>query len=229
MSQDPMPDFTAALEQRLRETAQQQALPHSSKQARGSRRWRIALPAATAIGLTAAALVVLASNGTSTSAAYGKPRILLAEPVSAPQVVAQLQEGMSVKLALGAEATLQEARSVPAFGGTAYVVTGDAGWCLAAPDPAMPDVASANPARSGVVTCARTADVYRYGLYLGVGNNFIVALPDNAKPPTLRSPRGQARPLEPDEHGVVIGENVESGSTLTVYGPDDSTRSIKLR
>lgn len=227
MNQDLMPDFTAALEQRLREAAEPHPLPVSPKQPRGRRQWRIAMPAA-ATALTAVALLVMTNGGDSSSIAYGKPRILLADPVSAPQVLAQLQQGMSVNLTLGPGAKLEEVRTVSAFGGTAYIATGDAGWCLAAPDPAMPDVANANPARSGVVTCARTADIYRYGLYLGVGNNFIVALPDNAKFPTLRGSDGQARELEPDDRGVVIGENVPSGSTLTVYGPDGSTRNTKL-
>ena len=141
-----MPDFADALERRLRELGDghRPAPPvacFAPSPPGGDRR----------IGLRilAAAIVALAAGDRSgVEAAYGKPLILATAPVDATKVLGEVQDGLTVRMALGADATLTAARPFPALGGTAYVLTGDAGWCLTAPDPAMPGPATADPARS---------------------------------------------------------------------------------
>jgi hypothetical protein len=140
--------------------------------------------------------------------------ILREQPTDAPDVIQHLQDGISVKLALGMNAKLTTARSIEAFGSVAYVVTRPSGWCLAAPDPKL----SGDPLRTGGVTCARSDEVYRYGIALAVGGNLIAALPDNAKSPTLTSPDGTRKTLQPSDFGVVTADDVASGSVLKLYG-----------
>jgi hypothetical protein len=221
-----MPDFADALERRLREIA---TATGQGPRSRASLRPRRLVIAGLACGALAAAIVALAAgdrDGVET--AYGKPLILATAPVDAAKVLGEIQDGLTVRLALGADATLTAARPIPAFGGTAYVLTGDAGWCLTAPDPAMPSPATADPARSGAVTCAKRADVYRYGIALGVGNNVIAAIPDGAREPTVTSPDGSTRALEPTSQGVVSAVELPARSSLTLYASDGSTRTLRL-
>ena len=224
---DLMPDFATTLEARLREDAA--ALPQrATRRADRYRRPRVAVLVTAVAALTAGFLVLNAAQDRATPAAYGKPVIADTPATSDPRIVRQLQGGMSVQLALGPGARLKDAHPFPAFGGTAYVVTGDQGWCLAAPDPALNPAPSTDPTREGVVTCSRTKDIYRFGLYLGVGNNAVVALPANATPPTLKGPDGAVAELEPSDQGVVVIEGAPPGSELVLYGPDGSRRTVRL-
>jgi hypothetical protein len=150
--------------------------------------------------------------------------ILGEQPTDAAEVIKRLQNGMSVRLTLGMDARLTTARTIEAFGSTAYVVTGPSGWCLAAPDPKL----SGDALRTGGVTCARSAQVYRYGITLAVGGNLIAALPANAKPPTLTSPDGSQQTLRPSDLGIVTAQVEESGSVFTLYGEDGSERTLHI-
>lgn len=232
MIDELMPDFVEALEQRLRnEAAAPNRANQPSSKPRGARHWipRIAIPAAGSLALAGVILAISASNDHQTQTAFGKPLILQTSPVDAAKVMQEVQGGMSVMLRLGKGALLTAARPVTAFGGTAYVLTGDRGWCLTAPDPAVGDPAGADPARRGAVTCARTDDVYKYGIALGVGNNAIAAIPQGVQDPRLTAPDGATRDLAPSGQGVVVADNVQDGSVLTLYGPDGTTRSLHLQ
>jgi hypothetical protein len=116
------------------------------------------------------------------------------------------------------------ARPVKAFGSTAYVVTGDAGWCLVVPDTSIDAIGDS---RSRGVTCGRRADVYRYGISLIVGRNALAAVPQGVPDPTVTSKDGTVRELKPTAQGVVVVEDIPSGSVLTLYAKDHSQRSLQ--
>ncbi len=221
-----MPDFADALERRLSEMAT--ATGRGPRLRASVRPRRLAVASLACAALAAAIVATTTGHRDGIESAYGKPLILVTAPVDATKVLDEIQNGLTLRLALGADATLTAARPVPAFGGTAYVMTGEAGWCLTAPDPAMPSPATADPARSGAVTCAKTADVYRYGIALGVGNNVIAAIPDGAKQPTVSSPDGSTRTLEPTSQGVVSAAELPARSALNLYASDGTTRTLRL-
>lgn len=226
MTNDLMPDFSDSLDSRLRQVAEVTAEEDRAAVAGPRRVLRLAAPA-----LVAAAVLLAVAIGTGndgTPPAYGEPLILKAPTVANDEIVRQLQQGVSVRMTLGDGARLHTARAIPAFGGTAYLVTGDVGWCISAPDPALLDVGTGDPAREGAVTCSRLADIYRYGLYIGVGSNALVALPANATPPVLETSDGRTRELTPNDQGVVVIERAPADSVLTLFGPDGSTRSLRL-
>ena len=228
MSEQPMPDFTDALEGRLRVAAAVlRGAGEPAQRARPRIRrlfMRVAVPVLICAVLVVAVFAVVASDEDQTPTAYGRPLILREAATDAPEVIAQLQSGLSVRMTLGMDARLTTARAIEAFGSKAYVVTGPSGWCLAAPDPKL----SGDALRTGGVTCARSAVVYRYGIALGVGGNVIAALPANATPPTLISPDGRAETLHPSDLGVVTAQQVENGSVFTLYGQDGSRRTLHI-
>lgn len=210
-----MPDFTDALEARLRGAAER---PRRRLARRGP---RFAL--ATAAVAAAVALAVVATTDRHGPVAYGKPLILATPAVAADDVIDRLEHGLTAMVVFGDHLRLTEARPVPAFGGTAYVVTGPDGWCLTAPDPAAD-----HPQEESGVTCMRTPDVYAYGIALGIGTNVVAALPQGAKDPTVRLPDGTARDLQPSDQGVVVAENLPPGSVLVLYAADGSERTTRL-
>jgi hypothetical protein len=222
MTDQVMPDFVDALEQRLRHRS---TAPRSQK--RRTRRWfpRRGMTTTLAIGGACVAIVAaLAVSERQDARVYGKPLILQTAAVEVPSIIDELQNGASVRAVLGPNARLTDARPVKAFGDTAYVVTGDAGWCLVVPDPA---IAPNGDARSGRgVTCSRLADVYRYGISLIVGHNALAAVPQGVPNPTVTSKDGTVRALEPTDQGVVVVENIPSGSVFTLYDKDRTQRSL---
>lgn len=228
--ENPMPDFVDALELRLREAA---AMPVPREPRRRQRRvltWPRSLVAAgaTCAAVLAVILVVSVSDDRSTPAAYGKPLILETAPVQATDVLERVQRGGSVLFVLGEDAKLTSARPVKALGGTGFVLIGDKGWCLTAPDPAISDPGTADPTRTGAVTCARRADVYRYGIALGIGNSALAAVPDGAKSPTLTSPDGDVQVLQPSAQGIVTVADAPRHSRLTLYASDGTTRDLTI-
>ena len=224
MSNRPLPDFTDALEQHLRSLVESPQR-HGSAPTRRFQRLRtrrVSLAAATALAATATALLVVSQN--ETTVAYGKPAILREAPTPAPEVIAQLERGISTRLVLGPNAQLTEVRSIVAFASTAYVVTGPDGWCLVVPDPKLGDDAL----KSGAVSCTRISDVYRYGIALAVGDNLLAALPDHATAPTLTGPDGTKQTLRPSALGIVVADHVAAGSVLTLFGEDGSERHLQV-
>ena len=230
MTHDLMPDFIATLERRLRDAAIDAHAVEADPRPRRSRRWgaRLTVPALAAVALAGLFVLISASGDHRTPKAYGKPLILQTPPVDASKVLRELKQGMSATLTLGNDTSLTTARPVPAFGGTAFVVTGDRGWCLTAPDPAIGDPSTADPAREGAVSCAPTSVVYKYGISLGVGDNVIAAIPQGVKHPTLAAPDGTVEALEPSDQGVVVAADVVHRSVLTLYAADGTTRSLHL-
>lgn len=222
---DPlMPDLVDAVERRLREHAVR-------RQKARSRTPPLALAAA--LGAAVACLVVALAartgdRGPSTPAlGAGPPLILRTAAVSAPAIIRQLERGGSVAAVLGAGARLDEARPVRAFGNTGYVLSGPRGLCLTLPDPSLPTRGDAY--RSSGVTCRRTADVYRTGMILAVGQRVLAVVPRGARNPTLTSRNGQTKELRPTEQGVVAVEDGPAGWLFTVYGRDGSRSSLRIQ
>lgn len=225
---DLMPDFVNELERRLREASVNPASANRGSRTR-SARWpvRLALPLAAAFA--AAVIAIATSSEHDTPARYGRPLILRTATVDATRLLAEFNQGQSVRLTFGPGARMTAARPVPAFGGTAYVVSGDPGWCLIAPDRAAHDSGNGDPARhSGAVTCARIDSVYRYGIALGVGHDLIAAVPQGVKNPTITTPDGATRELSPSDQGVVSATNLPPGSTLVLHAADDTTETVRV-
>jgi hypothetical protein len=234
MSMDtPMPDFTAALEERLRSAAAAApAVTARTRSARGTRhRRRIVLAAATlvlAVAATVAGLSASDDDGTgphltrSPAAAYGRPLILATPSIAPPKGLHE--GGLAMTMILGAGARFTQAWPIRVRGGIAYVAqAGDAGYCLSTPDPAADD-----PDVERGVTCMKTADFLRFGIALVVGPNVLAAIPQGVRSPTLTLRDGTVRTLVPDAHGVVATGDAEAGSELTFYAPDGARRSVRL-
>jgi hypothetical protein len=222
MTDHAMPDFVDALEQQLRDIA-----TAGRAQRHSARRWpaRHGVTIALAVsGALVAMLVAFALPNRRDTRVDGKPLILQTAAVVAPSIIAELQKGVSVRAVLGPDAHLTEARPVKAFGSFAYVVTGDLGWCLVVPDPAI--AASADYRSRTGVTCSKLADVYRYGISLVVGHDALAAVPQGVPHPTVTSKDGVVRELKPTEQGVVVVEDIPSGSVFTLYAKDRSQRSL---
>jgi hypothetical protein len=222
MTENAMPDFVDALEHHLRDLA----TTHRGHQPRNrSQRARHGITIALAVsGALAAVLVAVGIPSHRDNRADGKPLILQTAAVEAPGIIDQLQNGVSVRRVLGPNASLTDARPVEAFGSVAYVATGEAGWCLVIPDPSIS--ASVDYRGRTGVTCSRTADVYRYGISAIVGHNALAAVPQGVPNPTLTSKDGTTRELKPTDQGVVVIEDIPSGSVLTLYARDHTQRSL---
>jgi hypothetical protein len=225
-----MPDFVDALEQRLRHHANEESSPSPSRRPRP----RIALVLAAAGSVAAVALIV----GLTTSSrpedrradskpVDGRPLILKTAAVDAQNVIDEVQSGNLARLVLGADVRLTDARPVPAFGGISYVITGDKGWCLVAPDDAI-DL-KADPARRGGLTCQTRAVIDRFGIALIVGHNAIAAVPQGVPAPTLTAADGTIRHLKPSDQGIVTVEDGPSGSVLTLYATDGASNALHFR
>ena len=224
MNDNPMPDFVETLERRLRRHA---AGEEPDIRSQPTRRARPRITVALAASFALAALIVgITMSRDEGPRAFGKPLILRTATVQAQSIIDEVQSGHGVRVVLGADARLTDARPVPAFGGIAYVITGDKGWCLVAPDEALDR--TADPARSGGLTCRRLADVYRYGIALIVGHNAIAAVPQGVPDPTMTTRDGAVRHLKPSPQGVVTVEDSPSGSALTLYADDDTTSTLHV-
>jgi hypothetical protein len=235
MTDTVMPDFVDALERRLRQEASAGVPARRPRRARARARPRITVALAVVSGLALVALVVaIATSSPPRDGGRGRadrrppaattPLILRTATIDADQVLDEVQHGMTVRLVLGPGARLTAARPVRAFGGTAYVLTGDQGWCLTAPDDAIDP--TGDPARSGGVTCQKRATVYRIGIPLIVGRNAIAAIPQGVPAPTLTTPDGVIHRLTPSAQGVVLVEHGRSHSVLTLYARDGTSNTL---
>jgi hypothetical protein len=231
MTDTVMPDFVDALERRLRQEASAAVPARRPRRARP----RITVALAVVSGLALVALVVAVATSSSprdggrgradrTHPTATTPLILRTATTDAGRVLDEVQHGMSVRLVLGPDARLTAARPVAAFGGTAYVLTGDQGWCLTAPDDAIDP--TGDPARTGGLTCQKLATVYRVGIPLVVGSNAIAAIPQGVRAPTLTTPDGTVRRLTPSAQGVVIVEHGQPHSVLTLYARDGTPHTL---
>jgi hypothetical protein len=221
-----MPDFTERLEEQLRSAAITDAPPrrHRATPRRGGivlRHRRLAASFALCLVLALCVVVAGGLDDRRTPTAYGKPLVLLTPTVDASR---DLKGGLATLLAFGPGAQLDQAHPIQAFGGTAYVLSGPKGWCLSAPDPG-----AADPAREGGVTCTPNASFLRYGIALRVGSNFIAALPQGVRKPTVRLPDGTTRELTPsDDQGVVTAENLPTGAVVTTFSVAGAPRSMSV-
>jgi hypothetical protein len=225
MTDTAMPDFVDALEQRLREQAGGGRSAVASRR-RARPRITLALVAAGSCAVVALVVGVATSSHHEDRRADRRPRderpLILR--TDAQNVLDEVQSGTSVRLVLGPEARLTGARPVRAFGGTAYVLTGDRGWCLTAPDDALDP--TADPARRGGLTCQKIATVYRFGIPLIVGHNAIAAIPQGVPAPTVTAPDGTIRRLRPSAQGIVLVEHGRPGSVLTLYARDGASNTL---
>jgi hypothetical protein len=228
MTDHVMPGFVYALERRLREEASAEPLRERPRPSR-RRRPRITIAVATASAL---ALAVVAAVGLSGPApdtptrADGPPLILKTAAVDVQDVIEAVQSGGTVRHVLGADATLTEARPIPAFGSVAYVLTGDRGWCLVAPDDALSP--TADPVRTGGLTCQTLDSINRFGIALIVGHNVIAALPQGVPAPTLTDRDGTTRHLTPSDQGVVTVGDASSGAVLALRSAGGETVTLHV-
>jgi hypothetical protein len=161
--------------------------------------------------------------------ADARPLILKTAAVDVQDVIDAVQSGGTVRHVLGANATLTEARPISAFGSVAYMLTGDRGWCLVAPDDALSP--TANPVRTGGLTCQTLDSIYRFGIALIVGHNLIAALPQGVPAPTLTDRDGDdAAPhlLRPGRrHGRRRPFRRRPGAPVRRRRDDHAPRSVK--
>ena len=208
---EAMHDYLSALELDLKAEAGASGDPQ-----RRTLAWRRpAIAIAFAAMLVIPALVISGSVGHDTTA-YGKPVILHTPAAEIPK---PLKQGLALQLAAGPDATLTDARAIPAFGGTAYLLSGDGAWCLSAPDPeaTTPDVENS-------VSCTHTAEFFRIGISLVVGNHYIAAIPQGVENPTLTHADGTTESLRPNHQGVVMVDTLTTGDTVSLHGTDGQTR-----
>lgn len=148
--------------------------------------------------------------------AYGQPAIL---DTPAMEVPPQMRGGLALELAVGPGSTLDEARPFDTSAGTGYLLSGGDAWCLSAPDPDAD-----RPASEPGVGCVRTAEFMRIGLAIVVGRHYVAAIPRGVDSPTVTSPDGTQRDLQPDEFGVVA-TTLEPGDSVTRYDIDGRKRT----
>ncbi len=211
-----MSDYLDALEVRLRARVRLQLAGASVGPRRSSRR-RLAV-VALGVGVAVAIAVVLLAHDTKAPPAFGAPLVLRSHPVDnreAQTIIDHLNHGITALMLFHGQVHFNEARPFPVTSGTAYLVTGDNGVCLSAPDPASPQ-----PDLERGVTCTHRSDFLRHGIQLAVGLSYVAAVPQGVPTPTLTDADGTVTPLPPNAQGVV-SLDLKSGQSVTIYGPDD--------
>lgn len=118
------------------------------------------------------------------------------------------------------DATLTQARAIPAFGGTAYLLSGDDAWCLSAADPQ-----AKRPDAERAVSCTRTNEFLHIGISLVVGNHYIAAIPQGVDNPTLMHADGTTESLEPNDQGIVTVDALAPGEKVTLHGTNGQNRT----
>jgi hypothetical protein len=210
---EAMHDYLGALELELKAKA-----AHTETRWVRTPQWRRPLVAIVAVSaLVIPVIAILASVGGQTEPAYGRPLILKTAAIEIP---APLKDGLALQLAAGPNSALTQARPVTAFGGTAYLLSGENAWCLSAPDP---DARRPDAERS--VSCTHTKEFLRIGISLVLGNHYIAAIPAGVKNPTLTRADGSNQDLRPDRQGVVVVDALAAGDKVTLHGTDGQTRT----
>lgn len=207
-----MNDYLSALELDLKNQA---ALTATSRR-RAPRLGRPMIALAFSAVVVSAVLVISGSAGREVPA-YGKPAILNTPASDIPE---PLRQGLALQLAPGPNATLTEARAVPAFGGTAYLLSGNDTWCLSAPD-----AESMTPDAEPGVTCTHTSEFFRIGISLVVGDHYIAAIPQGVENPTLTHADDTKVELRPNQQGVVVVEKLAPGDTVSLHGTGGQIRT----
>jgi hypothetical protein len=228
---DPMPDFVAALEHRLRAAALAQAAATAGPAAaadparrapvaprdleyRPSFRERLADHRPTRRRAFGAAVLVLATLvalvlafSVRTPPAVSGPDILNAPRVTDPEYLRRL---LGNSMTMGPGADYARARTVEAVGGRAYLVPTRRGyWCLRTPDPG-------SRGTSYAVGCASDATFRRVGIFVLTGGTLVAAVAKGVRDPTLRDADGRVRTLRPNALGVVIVRHMR-GMTYTQF------------
>ena len=193
-----MPNFTDALNERLRKEA--------VRSARRSRRTQAG--AAALVTVLAATGVLLSTTGFWTTGQTSLARA--AEPLTAlaPTVSGEVRL-RDVAATLGDGAVLERGWSVPALKGSVFLAHNNARWCLSVPDPAtsQPDVERGQ-------SCKSTAAYRDRGLSLTIGNRFVAVLPDGIPDPTVTKPMGAPTSLTRIDRGLVLSPPLQEGSVI---------------
>lgn len=206
------PDFAAQLDSLLRQEAARLA------SARPSRRQIRRAGFGGTIAVLAGAAVLAITLRTSAEPAFAGPLIL-----KSPEVDASKYAGGALSdMMLGPGARWDRAHEIGTPAGPAYVVSGDRGYCISAPDPAAPQ-----PAEERGAACTSTAEFERLGLSIAVGNLYIAAVPQDVPAPTIRTTDGAVRELSPRD-GVVV-TTVHRGDVLTLTATDGKKRHDRMK
>jgi hypothetical protein len=210
-----MPDFRATLEARLRQEASTSVTPADPRHALAGRR---KLAAVVAVALAVAIVAVAASDRHGAPAAYGRPLITLSPPARHIPTATRRQLAGLLNVAFGAR--LRHAWAIHALGGTAYLAQGDIGWCLQEP--------SHGPSNEpGGGACTVNADFAQAGISVFSEHQFIAAIPQGVRPPTITTPDGNNTTTRPDQ-GVVAANHLHTGTTITTYNRDRSPHTQRL-
>ena len=127
-----------------------------------------------------------------------------------------------VQFDLGPDVRFDQVREVGTAAGPAYVAGGPAGWCIT-----VPDAASPNPALERGVACATPAEFQRIGLSVSVGGQFVAALPQDVRRPTVRRNGQRPESLHPSKYGV-ISLRVKRGDTVTLFDTTGKARADRM-
>lgn len=214
-----MPDFAEILERDLRTEATRLA---GTSPRRSLLRPRAALAGGLMVGAVAAA-VFGASLWSGPAPAYAGPLIVTATAVDAPHVAREMERGLTAQYMFGPDVHFDQVREIDTPGGRAYVAGGAHGWCIS-----VPDAASPNPARERGVACAKQADFERIGLSVSVGGQYVAAIAQGVREPTLRrAGQQQSESLHPSRFGVV-SLGVKTGDTVTLYDTTGRARADRI-
>lgn len=233
----PMPDFTDALEQHLRQAAETLALAApavadgdvrrrrpSARPTPARRRLVRPLAAAGSLALVAAlAVVLLVAGGSSPTVpeARGGPLVLRTPLVDLPRFA---RPGSSAAFVLGpGSERITRGNEIPTPAGTAYLYGNEAGLCLSAPDPSLDP-----PEENRGVTCSPAARTQRFGIWLKIGDGYVVAaVPAGVRDPVLRLRGSAPRELRPSDDGIVT-VTTEGTGTLTFFDRDGRADVLEL-
>lgn len=203
-----MPDFRATLEARLRQAASASVTPATKAEPSHTHTRRFTALTAVAAILAIAIVVVAASDRHGAPAAYGRPLITLEPPVRHIPAARRREVAKLLDVAFGAR--LRHVWAIHALGGTAYLVQGDIGWCLQEPRFAA--------------SCTFNADFAQGGIAVFGQDQFIAAVPQGVRSPTLTRPDGTTTTLQPDQ-GVASANHLQTGTTVTIYNRDGTTHT----
>jgi hypothetical protein len=220
-----MPDFTDRLEQQLRSAALAGGASPRRRR-RGAafrlqvRHARLAAAGAACLAIALVAVLVSGLSDHATPRAYGKPLLLQTPTVDA---TTQFENSTYAAESLGPGARFDHAYPITVFGGTAYVVSGDRGWCMSVPNPGLPD-----EHYPSAVTCTTNAQFLSDGIAVLVGSSYLAALPQGVKDPVVQRPGSTPEELEPSGQGVVVATGLPSGTSITSYSTSGAPTTITV-
>lgn len=209
---DELTDFVEQLEDELRGAARE----HGRQAAR---RRRLTAAAAVTVAMVVVGAAVAVSTDGGVDHAYAAPPVTK-RPVTEVDSLRQSSE----LAARGAR--LSEVRSLPAPGGTAYLVPVRDGWCLVGPDPATD-----HPQDEYALTCVSAWTFDEDGISLSLsgprGGYVLIAPPAGARAPEMDDGHGGRKRIEVHD-GVALASPVAGGTTITTYDRNGDARKLAV-